>query len=244
MEERKIYFTCETKVDWDTYKELDKIKYRKVNRLQLFLIFLAVVVSAVAFFTKILSLSYCLLLFGCSVIALFTNVLITKTSDRLQGQQKVKYGKDVIDYHIELGDRIYVSSSCEPDRTYEYALVEKVYETKENVILVMPFGVTLMLLKANIKSDCNLDFKQFIFDKCYSLKKLKFKKVKDGKKKFGYLVFLWFFVSIVVLMFYFYLKTPENWRELGRNPKYSSSQQSTSDNSSVSSSGIIVDSSK
>ena len=198
-----------------------------MNRIHLFSIALAVIGAALGFFAKILSLSYCLCLFFCFFISLFTNFIITKNSNQLQGQQKVKYGKDVIDCSIELGDRIYVSSACELERTYDYALVEKVYETKENFILVFPFGLTLVLLKANIKSKCDLVFKEFIFDKCYSLKKFKFTKLKDGKKKFAYIIFTWFLVSVVTLMLYFFLKTPENWRELGRNPQFSSSQQST-----------------
>ncbi len=227
--ERKVYFTCDTKVDWDTYKELDSIKYRKLNRLSFVVLIAFAALTGLLFWMEELNLTFCILSFCCSFIFLYSFVMVRKISDKMQGQQRIRYGKDVIDCRIEFSDKIYVFSSCDQDRSYEYALVEKVYETQNSVIIVMTYGVTLTVDKLSVRCQDGTDFKQFIFDKCYSLKKRRFIKLKNGQKKLKSITVLSFLLSVVILMLFFFQQTPENWRELGRNPLYSSSQQSTSD---------------
>ena len=231
MEEKKIYFTCETNIDWDTYKEIEKIKYRKFKVIFMSFSLPFVLIAALGFYTKTLSFMICFAFFFIVYLGLMAKYVMNKRSIKLHGQQKVKYGKDVINTRVEFGDKIYVYSSTDLDRSYEYALIENAYETKDNIILSMTHEVMIVLPKANIKTNDSTDFYQFIFDKCYSLKKAKFKKLKDEKKKFNRVILLYFFLSVVVLMLYFFQITPENWRELGRNPQFSSSQQSTNSSS-------------
>ena len=230
--ERKVYFSCDTKIDWDTYKELELIEHRKLTVR--FTVFLAVQAlgAAVLFLSKALDLSFCILSFVVSFFVWGLLLVIKKRTSILQGRQKVQFGKDVIDAHVEFGDKIYISSSADMDRAYDYALVEKLYETQNSVILEFNYGVKLTVEKRNIRCVDGADFIESILNKCNCLKKDRFIKLKNREKTLKIMIGISFLISFIVLMLFFFLKTPENWRELGRNPQYSSSQQSTSDNSS------------
>ena len=230
--ERKVYFSCDTKIDWDTYKELELIEHRKLTVR--FTVFLAVQAlgAAVLFLSKALDLSFCILSFVVSFFVWGLLLVIKKRTSILQGRQKVQFGKDVIDAHVEFGDKIYISSSADMDRTYDYALVEKLYETQNSVILEFNYGVKLTVEKRNIRCVDGADFIGSILNKCNCLKKDRFIKLKNREKTLKIMIGISFLISFIVLMLFFFLKTPENWRELGRNPQYSSSQQATSDNSS------------
>lgn len=230
--ERKVYFSCDTKIDWDTYNELELIEHRKLSVWFLLLLAVQAVGAAVLFLTKTLDLTFCILSFLASFLVWGLLLVTKKRTSILQGRQKVQYGKDIIDTHVEFGDKIYVSSSADMDRSYDYALVEKVYETPNSVILELNYGVKLTVEKRNVRCVEGADFIGFILNKCNCLKKDRAIKLKNKEKVLKAMIGFSFLISFVVLMLFFFLKTPENWRELGRNPQFSSSQQSTSDNSS------------
>ncbi len=233
--ERQVYFSSKTKIDWDSYREMNYIRYKRINILCLFLIVFICISAAALFIIKGLDATICTVYFCCAFFMVFIGAVLKKQSVTMHGQQKIKYGKDVIEHEIEFSDRIYIRSSCDIDRSYDYSLIEKLYETENYYLLVMPYGVTILVDKHTLKGLDGVEFRHFIFDKCYSLKEPLFKKVKDGRKMLKGLTVLAFFIAVVVLMLYFFQITPENWRELGRNPQYSSSQQSTSENISNSS---------
>lgn len=229
--ERKVYFSAETKIDWDTYKEIDQIRYKKMNVIGFICIILLSLLSAYMFVIKALSLTTCIVIFEFAVFLLLIGIILKKQSVIKHGQQKIIYSKDIMTEKIEFSDKIYVQSDCQLDRSFDYALIEKLYESENYYILMMPFNVALLVDKSTLKGQAGVEFRHFIFDKCYSVKEPLFKKVKNGQKNFKGLTILTFFVAIVVLMLYFFQITPENWRELGRNPQYSSSQQSTNSSS-------------
>ncbi len=235
MDNNEIFFTCDTNLDWDTHKQLSLVTFKRFFKVCLLATVLLAIISACAFFLKALSGTICLIMFVFVFVMLFFGYLYSKGSEIQQGRQKVTYGKDVVDRHIVFSNKIYVTSSCDLERSFEYALIERLYETNENYILVMTHNVALVVSKYGLKGSGDVDFKDFIFEKCYELKKRKFIKIDKAKKYYNCLTIVALFLSIVVLMLYFYLKTPENWRELGRNPQYSSSQQPTSENTSNSS---------
>ena len=230
--ERNIYFSAKTNIDWDTYKEMNYIKYKRMNILYLCFLPILCFLAGVLFLSKTINLTSCLLYFSLAFFMMLFGFIVKKQSLLMHGQQKVKYGKDVIKQEIEFSDRIFIKSSCDLDRVYEYSLIEMVYEAPNNYLLVMPYGVTIAVDKSSLRGSDGADFCSFIFDKCYSIKKPKFKRLKNGEKTWKRLTVVAFLIAIVVLMLYFFRITPENWRELGRNPRYSSSFQSTSGNSS------------
>lgn len=232
MDKQDIFFTCETNLDWDTYKQLNLINYKKAVKYSLTSIILLTLVSAAAFIFNFLSAAYCCLLFLFVFLLIFINIKYKKNCELEQGRQKVSFGKDVVDRKYVFSNKIYVTSSCDLERSFEYALVERLYETKESYILVLSHNMAMVINKIDLKGTEGLDFKKFILDKCYEVKKRKFIKIDKSQKNFTRLTVLAFFISVVVLMLFFFKKTPENWRELGRNPQYSSSQQGTTQDSS------------
>ncbi len=244
--EKKVYFTSEVKIDWDTHKELNFMKYKIMNGLLLVWLLFSAVLSAYLFFVKYLTLFNCIMLFSVALFMAIAGVNLKKQPEIMQGRQKVRLGKDVVEQRIEFSDKINIYLTVDYGRSYDYALVERVFETKNNYYLMLPYGLAIVVNKGTLTGIEGIDFKQFIFDKCYSIKKSKLKKLKDGQKTLNRLLAIAFLLSVVVLMLFFFQQTPENWRKLGRNPKYSSSQQATSDNTSVSSSApeITTESSK
>ena len=232
--ERIVFYSSKTQFDRDTFRELNKIAYRRNNIVvSIGLVFIALL-CGFAFYVKALSLVLCLVLFFISSFLCVIKFKLKKHVENQHTKLRLEYKKDMVEQVIEFSDKIYVTSNGEIERSYDYSLVEKLYETSDAYFLVFPGNAILTVSKSNFKSNIQSEFRHFIYEKCYSVKEPIFKKLKNNEKTYNRLVAVSFLLSIIVLMLYFFQITPENWRELGRNPQFSSSQQSTNSSSDAS----------
>ncbi len=69
--ERQVYFTSKTKIDLDSYREMNYIKYKRKNILCLFLIVFICISAAALFIIKGLDATICTVYFCCVILKIF-----------------------------------------------------------------------------------------------------------------------------------------------------------------------------
>ena len=176
-------FSSTVSMGENEHKDFSNVTYsRTATCLLVFLIISAIFTIPQQFFMQETKGT----LLGFSAWMLFlTGYMFFITQKRVKDGYKrivVSQGKDVVSYKIHFGEKIVTETDQHAAVEYDYAAIVSLKETNLFYLLGLKYNLYLILQK-DIKSNLeNIDFTEYIFNKCPNIKKKKVRKVVNKKK--------------------------------------------------------------
>lgn len=126
-------------------------------------------------------------LLGYSACMLFLiGYLFFLTQKRVNDAYKrivVSQGQETITYNIHFGEKIVAETDQHAPVEYDFSAITSVKETSQFYLLGLKYNLYLILQK-DIKSNLeNVDFIEYVFNKCPNIKNKKVKRITHKKKE-------------------------------------------------------------
>lgn len=179
----KYDFSSTVVMGENEHKDFNNITYSRISTASLiFLIFSVVAIIPQQFlFPENKGM-----LLGYSAWTLFLiGYIFFLTQKRVKDAYKrivVSQGKETITYKIHFGEKIVAETDQHSPVEYDFSAVTSVKETSQFYLLGLKYNLYLIIQK-DIKSNLeNVDFVEYVFNKCPNIKKKKVKRIMNKKK--------------------------------------------------------------
>lgn len=175
-------FTSTVVMGEKEHEDFHNIAYSRVSTFTLVFLIFSILVIPQQFLIPENSM---LLLYSAWMLVLMgylffiTQIRIKKAYKRMV----VSQGKETITYKVYFGEKIVAETDQHLPVEYDYNAVTSIKETRQFYLLGLKYNLYLILQK-DIKSNVeNVDFIEYVFNKCPNIKKKKVKRIMNKKRE-------------------------------------------------------------